>query len=68
MEWFCAVIPKLLSRLEALVVCDGEHAEKSFAASEVVVANGGVVLLARRIENINLYFFSVQNDLQPFVK
>lgn len=56
-------LPKFLSRLEALVVCDGEHAEESFAATEIVVADGRVVLLTSRVENVNLYFFSIQYDL-----
>lgn len=56
--------PKLLSRLEAFVVCNGEHAKESFAASEVVVTNRSIILLSGCVENVYLYFFAIQNNLQ----
>jgi hypothetical protein len=47
--------PKLkVKDLKTFVFDDGEDAEEAFAASEVVVPDGRVVLLASRIENVNL--------------
>ncbi len=53
--------PKLkVKDLETFVFDDGEDAEEAFAASEVVVPDGRVVLLASRVENVNL------NEIQRF--
>lgn len=57
------VLPELLCGLETLVVCDGEDAEEALSAAEIVVPDRGVVLLAGRVQNIDLYFFSVQYHL-----
>lgn len=57
-------IPEFLSRLKAVVFRDGEHTQEAFAAAEVVVPDGRIVFLARRIENIDLDLFAVQHHLQ----
>lgn len=61
---FERLLPKFLSCLEAFVVCDREHAEKTLSASEVVIADGSIVLLPCRVKNIYLYFFAVENHLR----
>lgn len=56
--------PEFLRGLEAFIVSDGEDAEEALAASEVVVSNRRVVFLTGRVEDVNLYFFTVQNHLK----
>lgn len=56
-------LPELDGGLEALLVGDGEHAQESLAAAEVVVADGRVVLLAGRVEDVDLDLFAVEHDL-----
>ena len=48
------LLPELLRRLEAVVLRDGEHAQETLAAAEVVVPNGRVVFLPRRVEDVDL--------------
>ena len=57
------LFPELLRRLEAVFLRDGEDAKEAFAAAEVVVPNGGVVFLARRVQDVNLDFLAVENNL-----
>lgn len=59
------VIPELLCRVEALGLGDGEHAEEALPRAEVVVPDRGVVLLSRRVEDVDLYLLAVQHYLQP---
>ena len=54
--------PKFLSGLKTVVVRDGKHAEKAFAAAEVIIANGGVIFLSSRVQDVDLNFFAVQHD------
>lgn len=55
--------PEFLGCLEAFVVCDGEDAEETLAAAKVVISDGGIILLASRIQYIYLYFLAVQHNL-----
>jgi len=48
------LLPELLRRLEAVVLRDGEHAQETLAAAEVVVPNGRVVFLPRRVQDVDL--------------
>ena len=57
------LFPELLRRLEAVFLRDGEDAKEAFAAPEVVVPNGGVVFLARRVQDVDLDFLAVENNL-----
>ena len=57
------LFPELLRRLEAVFLRDGEDAKEAFAAAEVVVPNGGVVFLARRVQDVDLDFLAVENNL-----
>lgn len=59
------VPPELLGGVERLWLGDGEDAKEAFSGAEVVVAYGGVVLLPRRVQNIDLHLFAVQHHLQP---
>jgi NCAIR mutase (PurE)-related protein len=56
---------ELLRGLEAVVFCDGEDAEETLAAAEVVVADGRVVLLAGRVQDVDLNLLAVKNNLDP---
>lgn len=47
------------------MLCDGEHQQESFTAAEVVVSDGGVVLLARRVQDVDLHVLAVQDYLFP---
>lgn len=58
-------LPKFLCGLKAVVVRDGEDAEKAFPAPEVVVPDGGVILLSCRVQNVNLHLLPVQHHLLP---
>lgn len=62
--WLEDGVPKFDRGLKAFIVGDGEHAQESLAAAEVVVADGGVVFLAGRVENVDLDLFAVEHDLQ----
>lgn len=42
---------------------DGEHKQKAFSASEVIVSDGRVVLLAGCVENVYLDLFSIEDHL-----
>jgi len=55
--------PEFLGGLEAFVVCDGEDTEETLAAAKVIVSDGGIILLASRIQYIYLYFLAVQHNL-----
>lgn len=55
--------PEFLGSLEAFVVRDGEDAEETLAAAKIIVSDGGVVLLAGRVQYIYLYFFAIQHNL-----
>lgn len=55
--------PEFLGCLEAFVVCDGEDAKETLAAAKVVISDGGIILLASRIQYIYLYFLAVQHNL-----
>lgn len=53
------LLPELLRSVETLRFGDGEHAEKTLARPEVVVADGRVVLLAGRVEDVDLHLLAV---------
>jgi hypothetical protein len=55
--------PELGCGCERLVLCDGEHQQKAFSASEVVVTDGRIVLLASGVQDVYLDLFSVENHL-----
>lgn len=44
---------------------DGEDQQESLAAAEVVVPDGGVVLLSRRVQDVDLDVLAVQHHLLP---
>lgn len=56
------VLPKLHCRLETVIFRNREYAQKSFAATEVIVPYSSVIFLAGRVQYIDLNFFAVQND------
>lgn len=47
------------------MLCDGEDQQEALSAAEVVVSDGGVVLLTRRVQDINLNVLAVQDHLLP---
>lgn len=47
------------------MLCDGEDQQEALPAAKVVVPDGSVVLLAGRVQNINLDLLPVQNHLLP---
>lgn len=57
--------PELGRSGERLVFSDREHQQEAFAAAEVVVSDGCVVLLARRVQDVDLNFLAVQHHLFP---
>lgn len=58
-------VPEVHRRRERLQLCDGEDAEEALAAAEVVVPYGGVVLLSRRVQDVDLDLLSIQHHLLP---
>lgn len=44
---------------------DGEDQQEALAAAEVVVPDGSIVLLTRRVQDVDLDILSVQNHLLP---
>lgn len=61
----CAYTPELRRGGERLVLCDGEHQQEALAAAKVVVPDGGIVLLARRVQDVDLNVLTVQHHLLP---
>jgi len=57
--------PELGRGREGLVLRDGEQQQEALAAPEVVVPDGGVVLLARRVQDVDLHVLAVQDHLLP---
>lgn len=57
--------PEFSSCLKRLEVSDWEDAEKAFPAAEVVVSDGSIILLARCIKYIDLYFFTIKHHFLP---
>ncbi len=55
---------ELLGRLEAVILRDRKDTKEPLAAAEVVVADGSVVFLTGCVENIDLYLFTVQDNLK----
>lgn len=53
--------PELGCGGERLVLRDGEHQQKALSASEVVVTDGCIVLLAGCVQDVYLNFFSIEN-------
>ena len=51
--------------LETLGVVDGEHDEESLAGPHVLVPHGAVLLLARRVQDVQQTRLSVNDDLLP---
>ena len=45
----------IVINLEAVLLSDGEDAEKALSAAEVVVPDSSVVLLASRVQDVYLY-------------
>lgn len=57
--------PELRRGSERLMLGDGEDQQEAFAAPEVVVSDGGVVLLTRRVQDVDLDVLAVQDHLLP---
>ncbi len=49
---------------EAVVLCYWKHAQETLSTPEIIVPNGCIVLLASRVKDIDLNFFTVKHDLQ----
>ena len=52
--------PKFVEYVERFVFRNGKNEKKSLARPKVVIAYGSVVLLAGRVQYVDLHFFSVQ--------
>ena len=57
--------PEFLRSLKAVVIGDWKNAEETFATAEIIITNGGVILLTGRVQNVNLYLFTVEHHLLP---
>ncbi|VVD05395.1 unnamed protein product [Leptidea sinapis] len=57
-------IPEVLRGVEALGLSDGEDAQEALSRAEVVVPDGGVVLLARCVQDVDLNLLAIQHDLR----
>ena len=57
------LLAELVEHVERLVLGNGEDEQKALATAEVVVAYGRVVLLAGRVQYVDLHFFAVQLHL-----
>ncbi len=57
--------PELGRGCEGLVLCDGEDQQEALSTAEVVVSDGGVVLLTRRVQDVDLDVLAVQDHLLP---
>lgn len=57
--------PELHGSRERLVLGDGEDQQEALATAEVVIPNGGVVLLTRRVQDVDLDLLAVQDYLLP---
>lgn len=44
---------------------DREDQQEAFAAAEVIISNGSVVLLARRVQDVDLNVFAIQDHFLP---
>lgn len=44
---------------------NGEDQQETFAAAKVIISNGGIVLLARRVQDVDLNVFAVQDHFLP---
>lgn len=58
-------VPELHSGAEGLLLCNGEDQEKALPAAEVIVPDGSIVLLASRVQNVDLDLLPVQNHFFP---
>lgn len=52
-------LPELLRGVEAVRLGDGEDAEEALPGAEVVVPDGRVVLLPRRVQDVDLHLLAV---------
>lgn len=57
--------PELRRGGERLVLSDREHQQEALAAAEVVVPDGCIVLLARRVQDVDLDILAIQHHLFP---
>lgn len=57
--------PEFGSRCERLGLGDGEHKQEALPAPEVVVSDGCVVLLPRRVQDVYLHFFPIEDHFLP---
>lgn len=60
-----AAVPELIGGCEGLLFCDWEHQQEPLPTAEVIVPYGGIVLLARCVQDVDLDFVSVQDHLFP---
>lgn len=44
---------------------DGEDQQEALATAKVVVSDGGVVLLSRCVQDVDLHVLTIQNHLLP---
>lgn len=58
-------VPEVHGCRKRLQLCDGVDAKEALAAAEVVVPYGGVVLLSRRVQDVDLDLLSIQHHLLP---
>lgn len=47
------------------MLCDGEDQQEALPTAEVVVSDGGVVLLTCRVQDVDLNVLAVQDHLFP---
>lgn len=57
--------PELRRCCEWFVLCDGEDEQEALATAEIVIPDGCVVFLTRRVQNVNLHVLAVQHHLLP---
>ena len=56
--------PKAGTNLKTVLFNDAEDAQESLTAAEVVVPDGRVVLLSGCVQNVNLNFLTIKDNLK----
>ncbi len=57
--------PEFYCGRERLLLCYGENQQETLSATEIVVSDSRIVFLPSRVQNINLYLFSIQHHFLP---
>lgn len=60
-----ATAPEVYCGCERFQLCDGKYAEETLAATEVVISDGRVVLLASCVKDVDLDLLSIQHHFLP---